>query len=143
MGCLRVAAVIVIDTSALAAIVFGESERELFVELIQQAERVLISVPTALEARIVVHARRGERAVILLDDLLRLPVFEIVPPGQAELDAAFSAFVAFGRGSGHAAGLNYGDLFSYALAKVRNLPLLFKGDDFAQTDIAPAWQPVG
>lgn len=134
---------IVIDTSALAAIVFGESERELFVELIQQAERVLISVPTALEARIVVHARRGERAVILLDDLLRLPVFEIVPPGQAELDAAFAAFVAFGRGSGHAAGLNYGDLFSYALAKVRNLPLLFKGDDFAQTDIASAWQQVG
>ena len=134
---------IVIDTSALAAIVFGESERELFVELIQEAERVLISVPTALEARMVVHARRGERAVILLDDLLRLPVFEIVPPGQAELDAAFAAFVAFGRGSGHSAGLNYGDLFSYALAKVRNLPLLFKGDDFAQTDIAPAWQPVG
>ena len=92
---------IVIDTSALAAIVFGESERGLFVELIQQAERVLISVPTALEARMVVHARRGERAVILLDDLLRLPVFEIVPPGQAELDAAFAAFVAFGRGSGH------------------------------------------
>lgn len=134
---------IVIDTSALAAIVFGESERELFVELIQEAERVLISVPTALEARMVVHARRGERAVILLDDLLRLPVFEIVPPGQAELDAAFAAFVAFGRGSGHAAGLNYGDLFSYALAKVRNLPLLFKGDDFAQTDIASAWQQVG
>ena len=54
------------------------------------------------------------------------------------MDAAYAAFVAFGKGSGHPAGLNFGDVFSYALAKVRNLPLLFKGDDFSQTDIARA-----
>ncbi len=54
------------------------------------------------------------------------------------MDAAFSAFVAFGRGSGHPAALNFGDVFAYALAKVRDLPLLFKGGDFAETDLRPA-----
>lgn len=131
---------IVVDTSALAAIVFAERERDAFVELIQRSQRVLVSTPTALETRMVVHGRRGQPAVVLLDDLFRLPMFDIVAPGEAELQAAYAAFVAFGRGSGHPAGLNYGDLFSYALAKVRGLPLLFKGDDFSQTDIAPAWR---
>jgi ribonuclease VapC len=65
-------------------------------------------------------------------------MFEIVPPGPADMDAAYSAFVVFGKGSGHTAGLNFGDLFSYALAKVRNLPLLFKGNDFSETDIRSA-----
>jgi ribonuclease VapC len=79
-----------------------------------------------------------ERAVVLVDDLLRLPMFEVVPPGPAETDAAYAAFVAFGRGSGHPAALNFGDVFSYALAKVRSLPLLYKGGDFSETDIASA-----
>jgi ribonuclease VapC len=91
-----------------------------------------------VEARMVVHGRRGQRAVVLLDDLLRLSLFEIVPPSPAEMDAAYAAFVAFGKGSGHAAALNFGDVFSYALAKVRGLPLLYKGDDFAETDIESA-----
>lgn len=90
----------------------------------------------------VVHGRRGERAVVLVDDLLRLPMFELVAPGNAELQAAFAAFVAYGRGSGHPAGLSSGDLFSDALAKVRGLPLLFKGQDFSQTDILPVWRPA-
>ena len=81
--------------------------------------------------------------MILVDALLRLPMFELVAPGPAEMDAAYAAFVAYGKGSGHPAGLNFGDVFSYALAKVRGLPLLYKGDDFAQTDIgsAPAMAP--
>jgi ribonuclease VapC len=134
--------VIVIDTSALVAIAFGEAEPEVFVGIIQQTPRVLISTPTALETRMVVHGRRGERAVVLVEDLLRLPMFELVAPGGAELQAAFAAFVAYGKGSGHPASLNFGDLFSYALAKVRGFPLLFKGEDFSQTDIAPAWRPA-
>ncbi len=133
---------IVIDTSALVAIVFGEPEREVFVDIIQKAPRALISSPTVLETRMVVHGRRRERAVVLVDDLLRLPMFELVAPGKAKVQAAFAAFVAYGRGSGHPAGLNYGDLFSYALAKVRGLPLLFKGEDFSQTDIRPVWRPA-
>jgi ribonuclease VapC len=131
----------VIDTSALVAIAFAEPEREVFLSLILQSERILISTPTLLETRMVVHGRRGERAVVLLDDLLRLPMFESVPPGEAETSAAYAAFVAYGKGSGHPAGLNFGDVFSYALAKVRGLPLLYKGEDFAQTDIEAVWRP--
>jgi len=98
----------------------------------------LVSSVTVVETRMVVHARRGQRAVVLVDDLFRLPCFEIVPPGAAETDAAYAAFVAFGKGNRHPASLNFGDLFGYALAKVRGLPLLFKGTDFAETDIARA-----
>ena len=129
---------IVADTSAIIAIAFAEPEREAFLKAIQSAQRTLISSVSAVEARMVVHGRRGQRAVVLLDDLLRSPLFEVVPPGPAETDAAYAAFVAFGKGSGHAAGLNFGDIFSYALAKVRGLPLLYKGSDFSETDIASA-----
>ncbi|HHW79047.1 MAG TPA: type II toxin-antitoxin system VapC family toxin [Xanthomonadaceae bacterium] len=132
---------IVVDTSALVAIAFAEPEREEFVGIIQRSERALISTVAVLETRMVVHGRRGQRAVVLLDDVLRLPPFEFVPPGEAELNAAYAAFVAYGKGSGHPAGLNFGDLFSYALAKVRGLPLLFKGEDFSRTDLAQAWRP--
>jgi ribonuclease VapC len=130
--------VIVADTSAIVAIAFAEPERHALLQAIEAAERTLVSTVSVVEARMVVHGRRGQRAVVLLDDLLRLPLFEIVPPGPAEMDAAYAAFVAFGKGSGHAAALNFGDVFSYALAKVRGLPLLYKGDDFAQTDIESA-----
>lgn len=132
---------IAVDTSAIIAITFAEPERERFVEIIQHASKVLISTVSVVEARMVVHGRRGQRAVVLVDDLLRLPMFEVVAPTEAEMNAAYAAFVAFGRGSGHPANLNFGDVFSYALAKVRALPLLFKGDDFSRTDIASASLP--
>jgi ribonuclease VapC len=130
--------VIVVDTSAVVAMAFGEPEREEFVDVIQRTDRALVSTVSVVEARMVVHGRRGQRAVVLLDDLLRLPAFELVAPGIAEMDAAYAAFVAFGKGSGHPAGLNFGDVFSYALAKVRGLPLLYKGNDFALTDVRSA-----
>jgi ribonuclease VapC len=130
--------VIVADTSAIIAIVFAEPERAAFIDVIRRAPRVLVSTVSVVEARMVVHGRRGERAVVLVDDLLRLPMFELIPPGIAEMDAAYAAFVAFGKGSGHPAALNFGDVFGYALAKVRGLPLLYKGTDFAETDIASA-----
>lgn len=129
---------IVVDTSALVAIAFAEPEREVFLQAIEAASKVLISTVSVVETRMVIHGRRGQRAVILVDDLLRLPMFEVVPPGVPEMDAAYAAFVAFGKGSGHPASLNFGDVFSYALAKVRGAPLLYKGQDFAQTDIANA-----
>jgi ribonuclease VapC len=130
---------IVVDTSALVAVVFGEPERGAFVQRMEQAERVLVGTVTVVETRMVVSGRRGPRGVVLLDELFRLPMIDIVAVGVAEMDAAYAAFVLYGRGSGHPAGLNFGDVFSYALAKVRGLPLLFKGDDFARTDIRPAW----
>lgn len=129
---------IAVDTSAIVAIVFNEPERAAYRAAIVQAHKALISTASVLELRMVVYGRRGPRAVVLVNDLLRLPIFEVVPPGPDDLEAAFNAFVAFGKGSGHPAALNYGDLFAYALAKVRNLPLLFKGSDFAETDIEPA-----
>lgn len=129
---------IVADTSAILAIMFAEPERERFLQTIQAARTTLISTVSVVEARMVIHARRGQRAVLLADDFLRLSLFEAVPPGPAEADAAYSAFVAFGKGTGHPAGLNFGDVFSYALAKTRNLPLLFKGEDFALTDLEAA-----
>lgn len=132
---------IVVDTSAIVAIAFAEPEREAFVQAIERAERRLISTVSVVEARVVVHGRRGQRAVVLVDDLLRLPIFEIVAPSAAEMDAAYAAFVAFGKGSGHAAALNFGDLFAYALAMVRGLPLLYKGADFSETDVAGALNP--
>ena len=131
---------IVVDTSAVVAIAFGEPERGAFVERIRSVGRALVAAPTLVEARIVVHARRGERGVVLLDGWLTATPFEIVEIGVAEAGAAHAAFVAYGRGSGHPAGLNYGDLFAYALAKTRGLPLLYKGEDFALTDVEPAWR---
>ena len=129
---------IVADTSAIIAIIFAEHEREVFLRVIQSAPRVLISTVSVVEARMVVHGRRGARAVVLVDDMLRLSMFEMMPPGAAEMEAVYAAFVAFGKRSGHPAALNFGDVFSYALAKVRGLPLLFKGVDFSETDIASA-----
>jgi len=129
---------IAVDTSALVVIAFAEPEREAFMQAIKIAGKALVSTVSVVETRMVIHGRRGQRAVILMDDLLRLPMFELVAPSLSEMDAAYAAFVAYGKGSGHPAGLNFGDVFSYALAKVRGLPLLYKGNDFAHTDIASA-----
>jgi ribonuclease VapC len=129
---------IVVDTSAIIAVAFDEPERAAFIQVIERSDKVLVSTVTVVELRMVVHGRRGQRAVVLVDDLLRLPKFEFCGPGQLEIDAAYSAFVAFGKGSGHTANLNFSDMFSYALAKVRGLPLLYKGDDFSQTDVIDA-----
>jgi len=126
---------IVADTSALIAIVFDEPDRDAMAEAFQSAATVLISTATAVEARMVVHARKGQAGVIALDELMSLPGVELVPPSAEEASIAYRAFVAFGRGSGHPANLNFGDLFSYALANSRRLPLLYKGQDFSVTDI--------
>lgn len=128
---------IAVDTSAIVAIALNEPERADFRRAILDAGTVLISAVSVLEIKMVLYSRRGPRAVVLADDMLRLPLFEIIPPGRPDLEAAFGAFLVFGKGSGHPAALNFGDLFSYALAKVRELPLLFKGRDFAETDILP------
>jgi ribonuclease VapC len=129
--------VIAADTSAIVAIILGEPERATFRAAIHQASKVLISTVSVIETKMVLHARWGERALVLADDLFGLPQFEITPPTLADMDAALGAFLLYGEGRGHRAALNFGDLFSYALAKVRHLPLLFKGGDFAATDLRP------
>ena len=130
---------IVVDTSALAAILFGEPESDGYLEVLRGARSILISTATVLEARMVTYGRLGHRGTVLFDDLLASGVFETIPPDERAVEIAFNAFVAYGKGSGHPANLNFGDVFSYALAKSRNLPLLFKGNDFSQTDIRSAF----
>jgi len=129
---------IAVDTSAILAIVFDEAERNEFLDIVERAGKAVVSSVSVVEARLVVHGRRGQAAVALLDDLLRLPIFEVVAATAQDADAAYDAFVVYGKGSGHPASLNFGDLFSYALARTRGVPLLFKGDDFAQTDVESA-----
>lgn len=129
---------IAVDTSAVMAIVLDEPDARTYRARLKAASRAVISSVSVVEARMLAYGRSGPRAVVLLDDLLRLPGFEIVSPTEDDVAAAFAAFVAFGRGSGHPAGLNFGDVFAYALAKTRGLPLLFKGNDFSETDLGSA-----
>lgn len=133
---------IAVDTSSLVAIVLAEPDHELHLRRLKQCGKVLISTVSVVETKMVIYGRRGAAGVALLDSLLRLSVFESVPPDADTALIAYEAFVAFGKGTGHPAGLNFGDVFAYALARSRSIPLLFKGNDFSQTDIEPAMAPV-
>ena len=120
------------------AILKDEAERVSFMQVLKQTERVIISAATVIEARVVAHRRGGKALVEALDDLLMTISTQVVPVEEPEADIAHAAFVQYGKGSGHPAQLNFGDLFSYALAKARGVPLLYKGDDFVHTDIEAA-----
>ncbi|NLR73069.1 type II toxin-antitoxin system VapC family toxin [Novosphingobium sp. ERN07] len=128
---------IVVDTSALLAIVLREVERRAFLERIDQEDAIL-SAGSMIEALMVCHGRGG---AILTDEVRRLITqmgIRIVPVEPAEVVIAHEAFLKYGKGNGHPAQLNFGDLFAYALAKARDVPLLFKGNDFAETNIVSA-----
>lgn len=129
---------IAVDTSALLAILFGEIERDRFQAILDTADELTISAATLVEARIVARNRAGDPMVKLLHALIEQACIKVVPATDDHATIAHQAFLQFGKGNGHPAQLNFGDLFSYALAKERNAPLLFKGDDFAATDIVPA-----
>lgn len=129
---------IVVDTSALAAIVFRESDRTRFRSAIMSAGSAAMSSGTLVEVRIVLYRRGGAQLVAELEEILAVASIEIVPVDREQADIAHEAFMRYGKGSGHPAGLNFGDLFAYALAKTRGVPLLFKGEDFMQTDVEPA-----
>lgn len=129
---------IVIDTSALVAIMGDEPERRFFNELIDAESMTCISAASLLETRMVLFARSGDTAVLALDAFLLKCGMTVVEVSPRIADIAFEAYRRFGKGMGHRAALNYGDCFSYALAKFLDAPLLFKGDDFTLTDIVPA-----
>ena len=127
---------IVVDTSALIAILRGEGDAIKIAEVLGNADRRLISAGTMLEAGLVtVHT--GDELSRLME-LVEQTQLEIVATSEAEVQTGILAARRYGRGSSHPAKLNFGDCFAYALAKTRNLPLLFKGDDFIHTDITPA-----
>ena len=129
---------IVVDTSALVAILLLEPDASRYAAAVQAADVVKISAITLLEAGIVMHRKQGPGGVDDLRDLLSSASVEIVPFDGDMARIGTDAFARFGRGSGSPAKLNFGDCASYALAKSLSVPLLFKGADFVHTDIVSA-----
>jgi ribonuclease VapC len=125
----------VIDTSAVVAILFGEPEAATFAEAIEQDAVRLMSAASVLEAAILVESELGDPGARELDLLLYQAGITIVPFAPDHLAAARHAFRVFGKGR-HAAALNFGDCFSYALSRSTAEPLLFKRGDFPRTDVA-------
>lgn len=125
---------IVVDTSALMAVILDEPEAPACVEALDQADELVISAATVTEA-LIVASRRGLRDQMAA--LLARLGFTVVPVQEADARRAAEAHSRWGRGV-HPAGLNFGDCFSYALANHRDCPLLYVGNDFAQTDVRGA-----
>jgi ribonuclease VapC len=128
---------VVLDTSALLAVLLGEPERDPFIVVLAEAEDPLISAATLVESSMVMRAKTGDGGVADLDDLLAAAAVRCVAVDSVQAYLARDAFARFGKGRA-AAGLNFGDCFSYALARATGRPLLFKGGDFSQTDVTPA-----
>ena len=127
-----------IDTSALVAILQREPERRGFVEAIESADSTRMSVASLMETSIVIESRYGAEGLRDLDRFIARAHIELIPVDQEQGQLARSAFSRFGKGR-HRAGLNYGDCFSYAAAMALGEPLLCKGDDFIHTAV-PIYQ---
>lgn len=127
----------VLDTSAVLAILLREPEAQQFLDALYKTPHISISAATLLECEIVVMALLGAEGQVRLHDLLAAITAEVVTFGERELAVARSAYRDYGKGR-HPAALNFGDCFSYATAIARGEPLLYKGKDFAQTDVEPA-----
>lgn len=128
---------IVIDTSVVVAILRDEPERRMFNEIIEEANRCLMSAVSFVEASMVIEGRMGSDGLRDFDLFVLKAGVEIVPMDVEQANIARGAFRKFGKGR-HAANLNFGDCFSYALAKAMDAALLFKGQDFSRTDIGVA-----
>jgi ribonuclease VapC len=126
----------VIDTSALIAILLGEPETEFFVRVLADDPKKMISAFNALESAIVIEAKKGEAGGRELDLLMHRARIEMIPLNGDQVELALTAWRKYGKGN-HPAGLNIGDCCAYALAKYSGEPLLFKGKDFSRTDIRP------
>jgi len=124
----------VIDSSAIVAVLLNEKNAAQIAHAIEAASQRLLSSANLLETSIVIESRKGAAGGRELDLLLYRAAIEVVAVDQDQAETARVAWRRFGKGR-HPAGLNYGDCFAYALAKSRGLPLLFQGDDFSQTDI--------
>lgn len=124
----------VIDTSAIIAILLGEPEAPELARAIEDASPRLLSAANRLETSMVIEARKGDAAGRELDLLVYRAGIDVVPVDQEQAEIARVAWRRYGKGR-YPANLNFGDCFAYALAKTTGLPLLFKGDDFNQTDI--------
>jgi ribonuclease VapC len=129
----------IVDTSAIIAVLKEETEAPRFLRALTiSTEPKRISAANYLEAGVVVDANRNPVLSRRLDDLVVQTAIEVEPVTREQAEIARAAYRDFGKGSGHPAGLNFGDCFAYALAKSMGEPLLFKGDDFSRTDVAIA-----
>ena len=129
---------IVVDTSAIIAIIQAEPECAAFLDHVRGADRALMSAVSMLEAGMVLHSRRGPAGVAELADLVEAMAIEVIAFDAALAEAALQAFAIYGKGQHPKARLNLGDCAAYALAKAMSAPLLFKGNDFGATDIITA-----
>ena len=127
----------IVDTSALLAVIFGEPDAEGYLRTMASADALAASTATLTEALIVAEVRQGREAAADLAALLDELEVEIVSLDEAQSELAAAAWRRFGKGR-HPAALNFGDTFSYALAVTRGDALLFKGDDLAATDVMRA-----
>ncbi len=127
----------ILDTSALVAVLFGEPEGDAYIRVIHQAERCRISAGSFLELSIVIERQTGPEVARQCDMFFRRAAIVVEPFSVEQAHIARQAFHDFGKGR-HRAGLNFGDCFAYALAKITGEPLLFKGNDFKRTDIIAA-----
>ncbi|WP_405056412.1 type II toxin-antitoxin system VapC family toxin [Kribbella sp. NBC_01505] len=125
----------IIDTSALIAILRAEPDAAEFAEAIETATSRRMSAATFLEAAVVIDSQRNPVVSRRFDELVGAAEIQIEPVTEAQARIAREAYRDFGKGSGHPAGLNFGDCFAYALAQESGEPLLFKGNDFSQTDL--------
>lgn len=124
----------VVDTSALAALLFLEDDAEIYAGALAGVQKCFLSAVTRVEIALVVEGRKGETGRKALETFLEVLDPEVMPVDARQADLAIQAFRIYGKGR-HPAGLNIGDCFSYALAKALDEPLLFKGNDFGRTDI--------
>jgi ribonuclease VapC len=129
---------LIVDSSALVAILKREPDWKRFSEALKDASEKRISAATYFEASVVVDSVRDPIASRALDDLIENFNIVVEPFTAEQVQIAREAYRDYGRGSGHRAQLNFGDCFSYALGRVKREPLLFKGDDFIHTDIRSA-----
>ena len=127
----------IIDTSAIIAILFNEDDAQIYARAITSADSCRISAATFVETAVVVEAQTKNNGGRQLDAFIRRAGITIEPVTVEQAQIARQAFIDFGKGR-HPAGLNYGDCFSYALSKATREPLLFKGKDFARTDLRVA-----
>ncbi len=128
----------IVDTSALVAIIKREPEQAAFSAVLEAEKDLKISAATYLEASIVLDGMKKPEISRTLDDLIERAQIEIEPVTAEQARIARQAYRDYGRGSGHPANLNFGDCFSYALARAKREPILYKGDDFGHTDLRPA-----
>jgi ribonuclease VapC len=129
---------VIIDTSALIAILRAEDDAATMAHAIEEAGIRRISAANYLEAAVVIDASRDPVASRRFDELVEAAGLSVEPVTRDQARIAREAYRDFGKGSGHKAGLNFGDCFAYALSKSAGEPLLFKGDDFIHTDLTPA-----